>query len=114
MLLLPSFGDVLIYTAFKINQDRIIKTICVQRKFATNTCQGHCALKKTLKNFDENERKMNSILKEKIELIYIQSFFENTVSFAFDFYSKRIKDFQIDEKPISISTSLFRPPAYFI
>jgi hypothetical protein len=112
--LFPSFGNILIFTTFKINQDEIAKTICVQRKFANNTCQGHCALKKSLKKLDENERKMNTILKGKIELVYIKLISENQVSIAFEDFNTSIQVFHTSKKPISKTASTFRPPAYFI
>ena len=70
ILLLPSFGNIIIYAKFKIDQDEIVKTICVQRKLPTNTCQGHCALKKSLKELENNEKEMQNNLKEKVELVY--------------------------------------------
>jgi hypothetical protein len=102
------------YTTFKINQDEIAKTICVQRKFANNTCQGHCALKKSLKKLDENERKMETVLKGKIELVYIKPILENNLNLFFDTISNEQMVFHNSKKPNSISKSSFRPPAYFI
>ena len=113
-LLLPSFGIIIIFTTFKINQDEIAKTICVQRKFANNTCQGHCALKKSLKKLDDNERKMNTILKGKIELVYIKPNSEKQVSMAFEDFNTSRKVFHTSKKPISKTTGTFRPPAFFI
>ena len=114
VLLFPSFGTVIMYTTFKINQDEIAKTICVQRKFANNTCQGHCALKKSLKKLDENERKMETVLKGKIELVYIKPILENNLNLFFDTISNEQMVFHNSKKPNSISKSSFRPPAYFI
>lgn len=113
-LLLPSFGSIIIYTTFKINQDKIATTICIQRKVANNSCQGHCALKKSLKKLDENERKMDSVLKGKTELVYIKPVFENTIALSNDSYSTKSIIYHITEKPISKTTSTFRPPAFFI
>lgn len=104
----------MILTTFKINQNEIAKTICVQRKVDNNTCQGHCALKKSLNKLDENERKMNTILKGKTELVYINPVFENNLTLSLDSNLNKLMVFNTSEKPISISTSTFRPPAYFI
>lgn len=113
-LLLPSFGALFFLAKFKINQDEISKTICVQRKVANNSCQGHCALKKSLKKLDDNERKMNNVLKSKIELVYLQPFAENNFDLFFDCISNEISVLHTSKKPNSISLLSFRPPAYFI
>lgn len=113
-LLLPSFGSIIIYTTFKINQDKIAKTICVQRKVANNSCQGHCALKKSLKKLDENERKMDSVLKSKIELVYIEPIIDSNISIFYDFYPTKSLAFHSAEKPISVTVFSFRPPTYLI
>jgi hypothetical protein len=114
LLLLPSFGNIIIYANFKINQDEIAKTICIQRKVANNTCNGQCELRKTLKKYDENERKTDNVLKEKVELIYIKPVFENELVMSFDKNSSKLSVFHTSEKPISISKLTFRPPTYFI
>jgi hypothetical protein len=114
LLLLPSFGNIIIYANFKINQDEIAKTICIQRKVANNTCNGQCELRKTLKKYDENERKTDNVLKEKVELIYIKPVFENELVISFDTNSSKLSVFHTSEKPISISKLAFRPPTYFI
>lgn len=114
ILLLPSFGAFFVLAKFKINQDEISKTICIQRKVANNSCQGHCALKKSLKKLDDNERKMDSVLKSKIELVYIKPIFENNLNLFFETFSNKQMVFHTPEKPISFQTATFRPPAYFI
>ncbi len=86
----------------------------MQRKVANNTCQGHCALKKSLKKLDDNERKMDSVLKSKIELVYIKPILENNLILFSETFSNKQIVFHTSKKPISISKSSFRPPAYFI
>jgi hypothetical protein len=108
--LLPSFGNIIIYTKFKINQDEIAKTICVQRKVANNTCNGRCELRKTLKKFDENERKMDNNLKEKLELVYIQNNVESTISIVKNIENRLTLFSYFAKKPISVSMATFRPP----
>jgi len=50
---------------FKINQEVIIKTLCVQKKKVKNTCKGHCVLNKKLDKVNQNsdstpsEKKVN-------------------------------------------------------
>jgi predicted phage-related endonuclease len=112
--LLPSFGNIIIYAKFKINQDEIAKTICIQRKIANNTCNGNCELKKSLKQFDDNEKEMQNNLKEKLELVYIQNTLETTYSIVATTFCTQKKYFSFDKKPISVSLSNFRPPTFFI
>lgn len=115
ILLLPSLGSAVIYTQFKIAQDEIAKTICVQRANINNTCNGRCELQKSLKKYEDNERRMdNTNLKEKTELVFImtptfteQSLNESASIAKPDFYTP-------EEKTISVALSYFRPPSYFI
>lgn len=112
--MLPSLGNVFIYTQFKINQDEIAKTICIQRKIVNNSCNGRCDLLKSLKKFEDNERKMNNVLKEKVELVYISTFLEPNFSIVIPTISTQKNYSSFDKKPISVVLSNFRPPAYFI
>lgn len=114
ILLLPSFGNIIVYAKFKINQDEIAKTICIQRKVANNTCNGRCELRKSLKKFADNEKEMQNNLKEKLELVYIQNTIEQITPTAIVTFSTQ-KDYHLfNKKPISIVLSNFRPPSYFI
>ena len=114
ILLLPSFGNFFVYTNFKLNQDEIIKTICVQRKQVFNTCNGRCELQKSLKKYADNEKKMQDNLKEKSEIVYIQ----NTITAQYKLISPietKTKNFGfLDKKPISVSIVAFHPPSFFI
>jgi plasmid maintenance system antidote protein VapI len=112
--MLPSFGNIIVYAKFKINQDKIAKTICIQRKVANNTCNGRCELRKTLKKFADNEKEMQNNLKEKLELVYIQNTIEQITPTAIVAFSTQ-KDYPFfNKKPISVVLSNFRPPSYFI
>jgi hypothetical protein len=115
IILFPTFGNIIVYTKFKINQDEIAKTICIQRKIANNTCNGNCELKKSLKKLDDNEKEMQHNLKEKTELVYIQNTLETKTSLIVPVSISSQKNyFCSDKKPISVVLSNFRPPSYFI
>lgn len=114
MLLVPSFGSFFVYTSFKLNQDEISKTICVQRKMVFNTCNGRCELQKSLKKYADNEKKMQNNLKEKAEIVYIQNTFTSELKLVAPIQSKAALFASFDEKPISVSIATFRPPSYFI
>lgn len=111
---MPSFGNFFVYASFKINQDEIVKTICVQRKQVFNTCNGRCELQKSLKKYADNEKKMQDNLKEKSEIVYIQ----NTITAQYKLVAPietKTKNFAVlDKKPISVSIVGFRPPSVFI
>ena len=114
MLLVPSFGNFFVFASFKLNQEEISKTICVQRKMVFNSCNGRCELQKSLKKYADNEKKMENNLKEKAEIVYIQ----NTPSPNFNLTApieSAVKLFaSFDAKPISVSNATFHPPSFFI
>ncbi len=114
ILLLPSFGSFFVYTSFKLNQDEIVKTICVQRKMVNNSCNGRCELDKSIKKYNDNEKRMQNNLDNKVDLVFIQ----NTVTV--DFKATAVSSIEkpncyiLEQKPISVSLPSFRPPSYFI
>ncbi|WP_225585439.1 hypothetical protein [Flavobacterium sp. MDT1-60] len=114
MLLVPSFGSFFVYTSFKLNQEEISKTICVQRKMVFNSCNGRCELQKSLKKYADNEKKMQNNLKEKAEVVYIQNTATANFKLVTPIESAAKLFASFDEKPISVSNSTFHPPSYFI
>ncbi|WP_264534727.1 hypothetical protein [Flavobacterium sp. N1736] len=114
MLLVPSFGSFFVYTSFKLNQEEISKTICVQRKMIFNSCNGRCELQKSLKKYADNEKKMQNNLKEKAEVVYIQNTPTNNFKLVEPIESQAKLFASFDTKPISVSNSTFHPPSYFI
>lgn len=103
----------MVYAKFKIEQDQIIKTICVQRNFQKNSCQGHCALKKSLKQLEENQRDMENNLKEKTELVYISYSMDSSSIFQFPFGKQPSEKnyYHGNKKPVSVVLTNFRPPS---
>ncbi len=79
-----------------------------------NTCNGRCELQKSLKKYADNEKRMQNNLKEKVEVVYIQ----NTPTANFKLVTlieSEVRIFNsLNEKPISVSNSIFHPPSYFI
>ena len=114
IILVPSFGSVFVYASFKLEQQEIVKTICVQRKMVFNTCNGRCELQKSLKKYDDNEKKMQNNLKEKTELVYILFTSNNTLKLITPIEIKADFPARFDNKTISFSTQTFRPPSVFI
>jgi hypothetical protein len=56
LLFLQTFARVWSYIAFKINQNEIAATVCVQRNVAGNSCQGNCFLMKQLKKMEHEKQ----------------------------------------------------------
>ena len=110
LLLLPSFSNVIIYLNFKANQDKIAKTLCIQKEMKNNKCNGNCYLSKQLKKEAEKEKQESSNLKEKQELVYTQTLFTYNFSFNTIIEKTRIRISTYCEKPKSIAFSIFHPP----
>jgi hypothetical protein len=99
----------MVYFTFKINQDEIVKTICIQRQLVNNTCNGSCELQKSLKKLD-SEKKSESSFKESFELVYTQftpQYEFNSIAFSED---KQLVFIPISSKPTAISFAVFHPP----
>lgn len=110
LLLIPSLSTVFIHLNFKIHQEEIAKTLCIQKEMKENKCNGHCFLSKQLKKAAEKEKKETENLKEKQELVYIPSTIEH--SFKINFLtdkSKHLTSYRCD-KPKSNLVGIFRPP----
>ena len=114
MLLVPSFGSFFVYTSFKLNQEEISKTICVQRKMVFNSCNGRCELQKSLKKYADNEKRMQNNLKEKAEIVYIQNTPVSNFKLVIPIESAIELFAAFDSKPISVSNSTFHPPSFLI
>ncbi len=114
MLLVPSFGSFFVYTSFKLNQEEISKTICVQRKMVFNSCNGRCELQKSLKKYADNEKRMQNNLKEKAEIVYIQNTATANFKLVIPIQSVIALFASFDAKPISVSNSTFHPPSTLV
>ena len=58
-------SELLIYTAFKINQDYIAKNLCVEKDVVGSTCNGCCHLKKKVNEQQEQKKDLPPIQNEK-------------------------------------------------
>lgn len=111
LIFLPSLGSVVVFASFKINQQEIAKTICVQRKQIFNSCNGRCELQKSLKKYSDNEKQMQDSLKEKLELVYICIFSEVNFTFIPALEPQQKAFAFLSSKPVGVSSLTFRPPA---
>ena len=65
------FTNVWIVVSFKLNQERIAETLCVQKDIPENACQGNCQLMKRLKKADQAEQQQAPFaLKIKAEVLF--------------------------------------------
>lgn len=114
ILLLPTFGSSFTYLTFKLQQEEIAKTICVQRKMVFNSCNGRCELQKSLKRYTDNEKSMQNTLKEKVDVAYVQELLTTSYELVQPIVIATKTETVVNRKPISFSAYTFRPPAYFI
>lgn len=111
LIFLPSLGSMFVYASFKLNQQEIARTICIQRKQIFNSCNGRCELQKSLKKYSDNEKQMQDSLKEKLEIVYICISSEVTFTLI-PLVEDQQKVFAfLNSKPVRISATTFRPPA---
>lgn len=114
ILLLPTFGSSFTYLNFKLQQEEIAKTICVQRKMVFNSCNGRCELQKSLKRYTDNEKSMQNTLKEKVDVVYVQELLSTSYELVQPIVITTKTETVVNRKPVSFSAYTFRPPAYFI
>lgn len=114
ILLLPTFGSSFTYLNFKLQQEEIAKTICVQRKMVFNSCNGRCELQKSLKRYTDNEKSMQNTLKEKVDVVYVQELLTTSYELVQPIVITTKTETVVNRKPVSFSAYTFRPPAYFI
>ncbi|WP_254906654.1 hypothetical protein [Flavobacterium sp. FPG59] len=114
ILLLPTFGSSFTYLNFKLQQEEIAKTICVQRKMVFNSCNGRCELQKSLKRYTDNEKSMQNTLKEKVDVVYVQELLSASYELVQPIVITTKTETVVNRKPVSFSAYTFRPPAYFI
>jgi hypothetical protein len=93
-----------------VHQEEIVKNLCIQREMEVNNCNGHCFLSKQLKKAAEKEKKESESLREKQELVYINSFSEDKINSLIPFENKKIYFSFECEKNKSIPFSIFHPP----
>lgn len=75
-----------------------------------NNCYGKCYLSKQLKKAAEKEKKETENLREKQELVYLNSISEKTITPSYLMESSKLLFSHHCEKTKSIAFSIFRPP----
>ena len=67
-----------------------------------------------MKKFEDNEKRMQNNLKEKLDLVYIQNTSENNFKISALIASTKELFSSSEKKPISVSIATFHPPTYLI
>lgn len=112
IILLQSFSSMMVYVSFKLNQDFISKTLCINRAKPKLHCNGKCQLMKKLKQVEKEEQKqLPQGLKEKLEVIYIQEITNFKFSTDFDATEKKLKYNHTNSQVYSkYHLDIFHPP----
>ncbi|MEN8928870.1 MAG: hypothetical protein ABF242_03715 [Flavobacteriales bacterium] len=69
-IILPS----IVLVHFKINQEYIASTLCVEKELEESTCAGSCQLKKSLAAFEKGnseEQELNFLVETHISFLYV-------------------------------------------
>ena len=98
------------YVTFKINQDKIVKTLCIMRKAQNNTCNGSCVLNAKIKELNNLEKKHSTSITEKNEVIYVIENVNYNIEKPSYFSKKQIYTFLVSKNPIATSLVQLRPP----
>lgn len=112
LISLQPMSKLWVYVSFKINQERIARTLCEKKDSEENTCHGKCHLKKQLAKAGEHEQKqLPANQKETIELLF------NHQHDLFDFFcnnrldeGEKLISHISDLYTFSLITGIFRPP----
>lgn len=111
--LVQTTNQLWIWAAFKINQDFIAATICINRFDAVPICKGSCYLEQQLASNREQQDKLPDLKTKEITLFYQQHatliatplVIKNTAVVYVAYNSTFI--------PSTYLQSVFRPPAVF-
>jgi len=95
---------------FKIDQDRIAATLCVQKEDPNNTCKGSCHMNKMLKKVDNRTDNSTAPDPSRIEIKEIQMLLEQNGSNVCEF-ARTVAHYIASEKVLlGVKESIFRPP----
>jgi len=111
LLMVQPFIHTWIYVSFKLNQEYIAKTSCIQKDVEINNCHGCCQLKKELAETKDHEQKDIPFNKTKVEL----SVYPCPESHKFRFSSHlsnqvNYSDQHIQFSPSTYLSGIFHPP----
>jgi hypothetical protein len=102
------FSEWLIFLSFKINQETIAKTLCIEKDVQGSTCKGCCQLKKKLDEQKEQKKDMAPLPENKQDLIFFAE------SLALNLFTTETSNLlqinNVNNYVFSINQSVFHPP----
>ena len=113
-LLIPNlYVDSVVFVAFKIQQDYIVKNLCVQKDEVVNTCNGNCVLTDQLIKVEAEQENSEYPANSKTRILLDYVAFENNFSINTSLIvKKRISVY--DELAIHQTSlgDIFHPPQF--
>ena len=110
--MLPNLGSLVVYSSFKLNQEEISRTLCVQKDLVKNTCNGRCVLELKLKKLEQDQKNNEVNIKEKSEIVFtLTSILDKEIK---SFISTVEKNVIVGNSPsyfFSLISSIFHPPS---
>lgn len=98
-----------IFINFKLHQEELAKTVCVNKNKPKSCCAAKCQLEKEIKKEDKRQSDLPTGIKDKVEkselrsglisILFIQNSYLQTITFS---YNKSL--------PINSLDSVFHPP----
>jgi hypothetical protein len=74
-------SKLMVYAWYQVNKEYISTVLCINKDIPDAHCEGHCVLTKKLQQAESQESKnLPALLKQKIELNYIQASFQAIVN----------------------------------
>lgn len=105
------FSELLIYIAFKINQDYIAENLCVEKDIEGSTCKGCCQLEKKL---DEQQNKKEALPVSQSEKQDIYFYAETSPSlFPIFPATNTLKEYYSVKYQFELRLKIFHPPRRF-
>jgi len=112
-LLVPNlYVDSVVFVAFKIQQDYIVKNQCVQKDAVINTCNGHCVLEKQLKKAESRQENPEypGNTKTRTQLVYVKHNAGETSFVLKENDGKKASDTHLIIYTQEVLNDIFHPP----
>jgi hypothetical protein len=106
-IMLQGMSELVVYSAFRVNQEYIAKNLCEQRQVKHNCCQGKCQLRKELKENEQRQSPTSSQVRMETVQLFCDAFESPTVG------TEAVKvNYHLFSSPVSnrMTASIFHPP----
>jgi hypothetical protein len=115
--LLPTSSKLWTFISFKINQEYIAQTLCVNKAKPQSNCHGSCHLNKQIKLAEAKEKEANqipSVLTEKTEVVYFTfpNFGVNLIKREILLSKEELNAFYLMGKTPFFVHEIFHPPSF--